>query len=189
MNDATSITQQTIQQFIEVATAHASTPVGLTEIMHEANQSRPALARLLTQIAAHGRETLAAQNSAKNHPVPRPHPPIGQSAAAPTQTPGGWRLSRHVIEQTALKGFSIEDVMETIDNPHDVNDNLLHPGQQRHMRDKICVVVDPATKSAITVFANWVATAPRADQTDAAALEYRRKYEAGLDRNGRERSA
>lgn len=192
MKDSERITQVTIAQFIDAAVAHASTPSGIVEVLHEANQSRPALARLLQQVADKGREIQVQQGTMKPRPIPRPTAPLTSAQTrvpAGTKTPGGWTLTRHVLDQAYEKHFAIQDIIDTIDNPADVNENLLHPGQQRHMKDKICVVVDPATKSAITCFANWVATAPRADQTDAAALEYRRKYEAGLDRNGRERSA
>lgn len=193
-----TITQEAIKDFIEVATAHASTPTGLVEVMHEANQSAAGLRKLLLHTADLGRNLLAAQtpNNGKPKAFPRVVTPIGAAASAGApqyrpgdRTPEGWVLGRHLIEQARMKGFNMNDVIAAVDHPDDVNDNRLHPGQKRHMRGDICVVVDPDTRSAITCFANWVATPPREDQTDAASQEYRRKWEAGLDRNGRERSA
>lgn len=196
LRDPNQINQDRIKEFIDVATAHASTPTGLVEVMHEANQSTAGLAKLLLHTAQLGRELLASQtsNAGKPKAFPRVVTPIGAAGTqspykAGTKTPGGWTLGRHLVEQARTKGFDMTDVINTIDTPDETNDNRLHPGQQRHMRGDICVVVDPATRTAITCFANWVATAPRDDQTDAASMEYRRKWEAGLDRNGRERSA
>jgi hypothetical protein len=192
LRDPAQINQDRIKEFIDVATAHASTPTGFAEIIHEANQSTAGLAKLLLHTAKLGRAIIDSHNSGHSKPkaFPRVVTPIDAATVRPgSRTPGGWTLGRHLVEQARMKGFDMNDIIAAIDDPEEINDNRLHPGQKRHMRGSVCVVVDPEARSAITCFENWVATPPREDQTDAASQEYRAKWEAGLDRNGRERSA
>lgn len=93
-------------------------------------------------------------------------------------TPRGYSLSEHVIEQAQAKGFSLEQLIETVDSPLTAYESRRYPGQMKHIRDGLCVAVDPEAKKAITVFVDMEYTELRPDQVDKDAIEYGRKRQA-----------
>ena len=80
----------------------------------------------------------------------------------------------HATRAAESKGFSIEDVLAAANNPSITYANGRYPGQMRHIRGGIVAVVEPATSTIVTVYANVKETALRTDQTDRDARRYGR---------------
>jgi hypothetical protein len=97
----------------------------------------------------------------------------------PQITPRGYRLGRHILEQAAAKGISLEALVAAVDKPITAYESFRYPGQRKHIRDGICVAVDIAEKSAVTVFIDKEYTEVREDQKDSDALKYAQKKADG----------
>jgi hypothetical protein len=166
-----------LQKVFTAAVDYASTPTGQTEVLEHVKKARPWLAEILSDAAnrghvkltAHHMANLAARNrQTMNSRLPQTH-----------ITPGGWKLSRHVLDQAALKGIKLEALMACVDNPTVAYESGRYPGQKKHIRDGLCVAVDVSSKTAITVFLDRVYTDVRDDQTDADARKYAEKKAQG----------
>ena len=83
-----------------------------------------------------------------------------------------FRLAHHAEKQSALKGFTKDDGLAAANEPTLTYDNKRRPGQRRHIRGKVCAVVDPGTGLVVTVYENVTATPLRSDQTGKAARRY-----------------
>lgn len=96
----------------------------------------------------------------------------------PRTTPGGWDLSQHVVRQAQQKGIPLPEVEACVDFPETSYPSRRFPGQVRRTRGRLCVVVDPEERRAITVYLTQVETDLRDDQRsdpDAVAYDQRRK--------------
>lgn len=77
----------------------------------------------------------------------------------------GWCLTAHARKQAREKGFDVYSLLAaagcpSVAYPH----GSAHPGQYRHIRDGVVVVVDRATKRVITAYLNVIETPLRPDQ-------------------------
>jgi hypothetical protein len=88
------------------------------------------------------------------------------------RTPRGYVIRQHVLDQAALKGYTVEQVVRVIDDPTIRYENRRYPGQFRHIRDGLVVCVDPTRQVAITLYADRIETPQRPDQTDADARRH-----------------
>lgn len=87
-----------------------------------------------------------------------------------------FKATLHTERQAAAKGWDIKDVLEAANCPSITYPNGRYPGQTRHIRGKICAVVDPVKGSIVTVYENVRETEPRGDQQDRDAQRYARGY-------------
>lgn len=89
--------------------------------------------------------------------------------------------TQHFLSQIAAKGLNPRDVVATWHNPDEVYASRSHPGQWRITGNGLCLVGKPEGDQfiMITVYLDRVFTAPRDDQQDAAAQDYRRRWESG----------
>jgi hypothetical protein len=91
----------------------------------------------------------------------------------------GIRLSRHAAAQAVRKGFPLLDVILAANDPATIYDNGRYPGQTRHIRGRICAVIDHDSAEVVTIYENVATTALRDDQrtghhaTDALTYEQR----------------
>jgi hypothetical protein len=74
----------------------------------------------------------------------------------------GMILSKHLIRQARAKGFDLNQIRLTADQPTIRYASRNHPGQMRHIRGDYVVVVEGNT--AITAYLNIVKTPIRKDQ-------------------------
>lgn len=156
------------------AVEHAGSPAGLQEVAQDAQRAGTnPLGVLLNDAVAKGRAAIAARQATNN--VVRARKSLG----APRQTPGGYFLGRHILEQAASKGISMDALIAAVDKPITSYESHRYPGQRKHIRDGICVAVDVAQKTAVTVFVDREYTDVREDQKDADALKYAAKKAAG----------
>lgn len=158
-----------LTRMFSAATEHASTPSGQKEVLDAAAKTRGALSQYLTDAAARGQVALDHKAAVRK----------ATANARRVRTPQGWVLEPHVVEQAESKGIDIAQIIKAVEAPATTYANGRFPGQMRHIRDGICVVVDPAGRKAITVYLDRVETDLRADQTDADALKYGRRRQAG----------
>lgn len=156
------------------AVEHASSPAGFQEIAMDADRANGnPLGILLRDAATRGRAAIAARQATNN--VVRARKSLG----APRVTPRGYTLGRHILEQAAAKGISLDALIAAVDKPITAYESYRYPGQRKHIRDGICVAVDIKEKNAITVFIDKEYTDVRADQTDADAQKYAQKKADG----------
>lgn len=73
-------------------------------------------------------------------------------------------LTRHAERQAVEKGFSFEEIIAAAYEPEITYESYRHPGQRKHIRGTLCVVIDPAQEKVITVFLHLVETDLRPDQ-------------------------
>jgi len=85
---------------------------------------------------------------------------------------GPYRLQPHAVKMAASKGFTREQVLEAANTPSHTYANGRYPGQFRHIKGSVCAVVNPATKSVITVYLNTLETEVRPDQKDPDAVRF-----------------
>lgn len=83
---------------------------------------------------------------------------------------GPARITTHAKEQAAAKGWTLDEVFRAHVDPDIAYPSGRFPGQQRHIRDGLVVIVDAARNMAVTVYENVVETALRDDQI-AAGVE------------------
>lgn len=156
------------------AVDHAGSPAGLQEILIDAQRAAGnPLGVLLNDAATRGRATIAARQVTNS--VVRARKSLGPIRI----TPGGYTLGRHILEQAAAKGIDIDALIAAVDKPITSYESHRYPGQRKHIRDGICVAVDIAQKTAVTVFIDREYTDVRSDQHDADALDYAAKKKAG----------
>lgn len=74
------------------------------------------------------------------------------------------RITDHAKAQAALKGWSLDDVFQAHVDPDICYPSGSHPGQQRHIRNDLVVVVDAKRNTAVTVYLNVKETDLRPDQ-------------------------
>lgn len=74
------------------------------------------------------------------------------------------QLTRHCREQAAAKGYTEAQVLDAANNPTTTYESRNHPGQHRHIKGDLCVVVDRARRQVITLYVNVEKTALRPDQ-------------------------
>lgn len=141
--------------FNSVARAYAQTPDGERRIYDDLARSQGTLCTILQDIIDN--QSPATKTSGE------------------VTTPRGYVLTSHVVEQAKAKGFSLENLIMVADEPSTVYESRRYPGQVKHIRDGLCVAVDPADKRVITVFVDQDFTERRADQIDDDALAYEHK--------------
>lgn len=73
-------------------------------------------------------------------------------------------LSKHCVLQAREKGFSLEAIRAAAVDPDVTYESHRHPGQYKHIKDGLCVVVDHEKAVIITAFLHHVRTALRPDQ-------------------------
>jgi hypothetical protein len=181
---------------LSAATAYASTPSGQADVTAAASAHSGLIAALLTDAAGKGRAALATRQAARletaaltasptppagTRPTPASMPasrPAARTRPSVGQTPGGWTISAHLLAQAASKGIPAAALIAAIDTPATVYPSRRYPDQDKHIRDGICVAVNPATRTAITCFVDRVETDLRADQTDADAAGWNSRRQA-----------
>jgi hypothetical protein len=104
------------------------------------------------------------------------------------QSTEGFRLhaTDHALKQILDKGFAIEKIRETFENPAKLYKNGKYEGQYRVTGNGLCLVGKPkgTTFTLITVYADGVMTPPRPDQLNTPeGQEYARRYAKGKARN------
>jgi len=156
------------------AVEHASSPAGFQEIAIDAERAKGnPLGTLLRDAATRGRAVIASRQETNRVVKAR------KAMGPPQITPRGYRLGRHILEQAAAKGISLEALVAAVDKPITAYESFRYPGQRKHIRDGICVAVDIAEKSAVTVFIDKEYTEVREDQKDSDALKYAQKKADG----------
>lgn len=83
------------------------------------------------------------------------------------------RISDHCKAQAAEKGWTLDEVYKAHIDPDICYPSGRFPGQQRHIRDNLVVIVDAARNIAVTVYENVTETALRPDQI-AAGVKIKR---------------
>lgn len=76
-------------------------------------------------------------------------------------------LSVHCVRQAQEKGFDLSAIRAAAVDPDVTYESHRHPGQYKHIKDGLCVVVDRNKAVIITAFLHHVRTALRPDQVDA----------------------
>lgn len=76
-------------------------------------------------------------------------------------------LSKHCVEQAKAKGLPLEAIRAAAVDPEVTYESHRYPGQYKHIKDGLCVVVDRNRSIIITVFLHHVRTALRPDQVGA----------------------
>lgn len=76
-------------------------------------------------------------------------------------------LTRHCVEQARAKGLDLAAIRAAAADPDVTYESHRHPGQYKHIKDGLCVVVDRDRAVIITVFLHHVRTALRPDQVTA----------------------
>lgn len=74
------------------------------------------------------------------------------------------RISDHAIAQAAEKGWTLHEVWLAHIDPDVRYPSLRYPGQFRHIRGNLVVIVDERLNKAVTVYLNVEETALRPDQ-------------------------
>lgn len=74
------------------------------------------------------------------------------------------RISTHAIEQAREKGWTLRQVWAAHIDPDVRYPSGRYPGQYRHIRGNLVVIVDEARNMAVTVYLNVEETALRPDQ-------------------------
>lgn len=74
------------------------------------------------------------------------------------------RISDHAITQAAEKGWTLDQVFAAHAFPHVRYPSGSHPGQYRHIRGDLVVIVDERRNKAVTVYLNVKETDLRPDQ-------------------------
>lgn len=77
------------------------------------------------------------------------------------------RMTHHCEAQAAAKGFTPEQVFAAAADADIRYASRNHPGQERRIRDGLCVVVDAATNTIVTLYVHCTETALRPDQKGA----------------------
>lgn len=77
---------------------------------------------------------------------------------------GPARISDHAKAQAAAKGWSLADVYQAHVDPDICYPSGRYPGQQRHIRGNLVVIVDVRRNKAVTVYLNVEETELRPDQ-------------------------
>ena len=93
--------------------------------------------------------------------------------------------TRHFREQLVKKSLDARAVIMTWREPEEVYPSGSHPGQWRITGNGVCIVgrpEDDGTFAFITIYEDRVLTPPRPDQTDAAGMRYRERWERGQGR-------
>lgn len=80
---------------------------------------------------------------------------------------GPARITDHAKAQAAEKGWTLDEVYRAHVDPHICYPSGRYPGQQRHIRDNLVVIVDAARNICVTVYENVVETELRPDQIAA----------------------
>lgn len=80
------------------------------------------------------------------------------------------RITDHAKAQAAAKGWSLDQVYQAHVDPDICYPSGRFPGQQRHIRDNLVVIVDAARNMAVTVYENVVETELRPDQVAAGVV-------------------
>ena len=75
----------------------------------------------------------------------------------------------HARKQCATKGIAASAVLAGVARPQTTYPSRRVVGQYRYVTGEVVAVVDPATRTVVTVYLNTVETPLRADQTDADA--------------------
>ncbi|MFF1701308.1 hypothetical protein [Streptomyces sp. NPDC058252] len=96
---------------------------------------------------------------------------LGINWAPVTEQPT-YRLTYHAQKQAAAKGWTSEDILLAAEQPLHTYPSGRVPGQVRHVRGDLVVIVDPAARRVVTVYRDVVETDVRTDQTDADARRY-----------------
>lgn len=73
-------------------------------------------------------------------------------------------ITHHAKQQARTKGVDPAALHAAAVDPDIRYPSRNHPGQERRIRGGICVVVDPATDTVITVYAHRIVTPLRPDQ-------------------------
>ena len=93
--------------------------------------------------------------------------------------------TQHFLKQVLTKGFDPEMIKKTFENPTEVYASRSHPGQHRITGNGLCLVGEfiGNTFRAVTIYADRVLTAPRADQMGTPeGRRYAQRYAMGLGR-------
>lgn len=101
-------------------------------------------------------------------------------------------MQEHALKQAAEKGFAEDTIKKTLENPAEVYPSGSHPGQWRVTGNGICLVGEPVGDRfrIITMYADRVVTAPRADQlSDEKGRIFAQRYAQGVGRGGGQGSA
>jgi hypothetical protein len=104
------------------------------------------------------------------------------------QSTKGFRLhaTDHALNQILQKGFAVEKIRETFENPVKLYKNGKYEGQFRVTGNGLCLVGKPKgnTFTLITVYEDGVLTPPRPDQLETPEGQaYARKYAEGKARD------
>lgn len=93
-------------------------------------------------------------------------------------------ITAHFLKQVNAKGFDAQTIIRTWKAPMEVYPSRSHEGQWRITGNGVCIVGKPEGESFtfITIYEDRVLTAPRDDQTDAAGMRYRERWERGQGR-------
>jgi hypothetical protein len=165
-----------LQKLFAAAVEYASTPSGQTEVAAAVRTEQGMLAELLADAAARGRVKLTAHQVANM--AARNRKNLANRLPQSQVTPAGWKLSRHVLDQAAVKDITLDQLIACADKPDIAYQSSRYKGQMKHVKGGICLALDPATKTVITVFIDRVYTDVREDQTDADARRYAEKRAA-----------
>lgn len=151
-----SVSLPEMAAFKSAAIAFSATEAGQTQMRTDLTQSNAIVGGILTEVLESAPKSIDEDQL----------------------TPRGYTMTSHLIKQAKGKGFSLQNLIDTIDAPSTVYESRRYPGQVKHVRDGLCVAVDQKSKHAITVFVDQEFTERRPDQTDADALAYERKRRA-----------
>lgn len=93
------------------------------------------------------------------------------------------RLTRHASEQMEAKGFDLDSVTYTFENPKSVYPNKKFAGQFRVTGSGICLIGKPLGNDFLvfTIYEDGVMTPPRPDQLDTPeGKKYAALYEKAV---------
>lgn len=83
-----------------------------------------------------------------------------------------FKMTHHCMKQALAKGIDPLDILEAASYPTVVYESRRYPGQMRHVRGDLCVIIAEDGVTIVTVYLNVVETDLRPDQTDRDALRY-----------------
>jgi len=172
LNDVSNgpVSLSVLAELLTAATEHAGTKSGHNEVMLAASNASNATVGALLADAAKKGALASLDRSDQKYQVET------LCKQGELVTARGWILSGHLREQAESKGISEDDLVSAVDEPSTVYESYRYPGQLKHIRNGICVAVDPKKKTAITVFLDRVETELRSDQRkDKDALAHERK--------------
>lgn len=90
--------------------------------------------------------------------------PLAMPQRRPDHRPTRYALSPHAARQAAAKGITPAALLAAANDPACTYPSGRYPGQERHTRDGIVAICDPASMQVVTVYLDVVVTERRPDQ-------------------------